>query len=118
MESYSKYRVTQVTDSGERKVTRMSESELQKLRAKRLQKIDPLPAEFSSEEEAGEFWDTHSITDYEEYLGFVEFKADIKRRHFQVELDEESFLDLRSYSRKQQKPAKQLVSEVIKKSQS
>ena len=54
-------------------------------------KIDPLPDEFSSEEEAGEFWDTHSITDYEEYLEPVEFKADIKRRHFQVELDEEIF---------------------------
>ena len=77
-------------------------------------KIDPLPDEFSSEEEAGEFWDTHSITDYEEYLEPVEFRADIKRRHFQVELDEESFLALRSYSRKKQKPAKQLVSEIIK----
>ena len=31
--------------------------------------IDPLLDEFSSEEEAGEFWDTHSITDYEEYYG-------------------------------------------------
>lgn len=100
MENSNKYRVTQVTDSGERKVSRMSESELQKLRAKRLQKIDPLPDEFCSEEEAGEFWDTHSITDYEEYLEPVEFKADINRRHFQVELDEESFLALRSYARK------------------
>ena len=91
MENSNKYRVTQLTDSGERKVSRMNESELQKLRAKRLQKIDPLPDEFASEEEAGEFWDSHSITDYEEYLEPVEFKADIKRRHLQVELDEESF---------------------------
>lgn len=78
-------------------------------------KIDTLPDEFYSEEEAGEFWDTHSITDYEEYLEPVEFKADIKRRHFQVELDEESVSALRSYSKKQQKPAKQLFSEIIKK---
>ncbi|MBC8179764.1 hypothetical protein H8E88_01455 [candidate division KSB1 bacterium] len=77
-------------------------------------KIDPLPDEFSSEEEAGEFWDRHSITDYEEYLEPVEFKADIKRRHFQIELDEETFIALRSYSKKQQKPAKQLVNEIIK----
>ena len=77
-------------------------------------KVDPLPDEFSSEEEAGEFCDTHRITDYEEYLEPVEFKADIKRRHFQVELDEESFLALRSYARKKQKTAKQLVSEIIK----
>lgn len=39
MENSNKYRVTQVTDSGERKVSQMSELELQKLRAKRVQKI-------------------------------------------------------------------------------
>jgi len=39
MENSNKYRVTQITDSGERRVTRISELELQKLRAKRLQKI-------------------------------------------------------------------------------
>ena len=31
-------------------------------------RIDPLPEAFSSEEEAGEFWDIHSTVDYEEYL--------------------------------------------------
>lgn len=30
--------------------------------------VDPLPKEFRSHEEAAEFWDTHSITDYEEFL--------------------------------------------------
>ena len=39
MENSNKYRVTQVTDSGARKVSRMSELELQKLRATRLQTI-------------------------------------------------------------------------------
>jgi len=58
----------------------------------------------------GEFWDKYSITDYEEYLEPVEFKADIKRRHFQIELDEETFIALWTYSRKQQKSAKQLAS--------
>jgi len=77
-------------------------------------KIDPLPVDFFSEEAAGEFWDKHSITDYEEYLEPVEFKAEIKRRHFQVELDEETFIALRLYSKKQNKPAKQIASEIIK----
>lgn len=35
----NKYRVTKITDTGAREVTLMSEQELQKLRAKRLQKI-------------------------------------------------------------------------------
>ena len=38
MENSNKYRVTQVTDSGERKVSRMSESELQKLGQKDCKK--------------------------------------------------------------------------------
>ncbi len=43
---------------------------------------DPLPEEFSSEEEAGEFWDTHSLTDYEEFLEPVELDVDLTGRHF------------------------------------
>ncbi|MCU0916415.1 MAG: BrnA antitoxin family protein, partial [Planctomycetes bacterium] len=34
--------------------------------------IDPLPGEFRSPEEAAEFWDTHNVTDYEEFLEPVE----------------------------------------------
>ena len=30
--------------------------------------IDPLPKEFRSEEEAAEFWDTHSLANYEALL--------------------------------------------------
>ena len=29
---------------------------------------DPLPETFATVEEAGEFWDTHSTSDYEEHL--------------------------------------------------
>ncbi|MBI4641089.1 MAG: hypothetical protein HY731_10360, partial [Candidatus Tectomicrobia bacterium] len=29
-------------------------------------RVDPIPEEFSSEEEAAEFWDTHDTTDYPE----------------------------------------------------
>lgn len=41
---------------------------------------DELPDEFTSLEEAGEFWDTHSITDYEEFLEPVEFEVDLPPR--------------------------------------
>jgi hypothetical protein len=77
--------------------------------------IDPLPDEFRSLQEAAEFWDTHSIADYEEFLEPVEFEVDIQRRHFEIEVDEESFLALRETARKQQKPVKQLASEILKK---
>jgi hypothetical protein len=77
-------------------------------------RIDPLPEEFRSDEEAADFWDRHSITDYEEFLEPVELEAEIRRRHFEIEVDEESFLALRDTAQKQQKPVKQLASEILK----
>lgn len=78
-------------------------------------RIDPLPKEFGSEEEAAAFWDKHSIADYAEFLEPVTFEADIKRRHFEIEVDEESFTALRNSARKQRKPAKQIASEILKR---
>ena len=77
--------------------------------------IDPLPEQFNSPKEAAVFWDTHSITDYEEFLEPVDFEADIERRHFQIEVDEESFLALRETARRERKPVKQLASEILKR---
>jgi hypothetical protein len=76
--------------------------------------VDPLPEEFRSPEEAAEFWDTHSITDYEEFLEPVALDVDIRRRHFEIEVDEESFLALHETAEKEQKPVKQLASEILK----
>ncbi|MBM4027129.1 MAG: hypothetical protein FJ280_17245 [Planctomycetes bacterium] len=78
--------------------------------------VDPLPEEFASEDEAAEFWDQHSLTDYEELLEPVDFEAQIKRRHFEIEVDEESFMALCHTARKQHKPVKELASEILKKS--
>ena len=43
-------------------------------------KRDPLPEEFGSPEEAGEFWETFSGADYEEYMIPAHFDVDLKRR--------------------------------------
>ena len=78
-------------------------------------KIDPLPDEFLSEEEAAEFWDKHSIADYEGFLEPVDFEADIKRRHFEIEVDEESFVALLQSAKKQRRPVKELASEILRR---
>jgi hypothetical protein len=80
----------------------------------RDRRIAPLPDDFGSEEEAAQFWDTHSLSDYEESLEPVDLDVNIKRRHFEIEVDEESFLALRDTAKKQQKPVKQLASEILK----
>jgi len=77
--------------------------------------IDPLPDEFKSLEEAAEFWDTHSITDYEEFLEPVEIDVDIQRPHFEIEVDEETFLALREIAQKERKAMEELASEILKR---
>jgi len=82
---------------------------------KASRRIDPLPDEFASEAEAAEFWDTHSLTDYEEFLEPAELQVQIQRRHYEIEVDEQSFLALRSVADKQHRPIKQLASEILKR---
>ncbi|OGV78141.1 MAG: hypothetical protein A3K19_15625 [Lentisphaerae bacterium RIFOXYB12_FULL_65_16] len=78
-------------------------------------RTDPLPDTFKSADEAAAFWDTHDITDYEAFLEPVEIDVDIQRRHFEIEVDEESFVALRAKAKKQRRPVKQLASEILKR---
>jgi hypothetical protein len=81
---------------------------------RRTRHVDPLPDEFKSHQEAAEFWDAHSITDYEEFLEPVDLDADIQRRHFEIEVDEESFHALRKIAKKEQERVRQIASEILK----
>ena len=75
---------------------------------------DPLPEAFTSEEDAGEFWDEHSTADYEEYLEPVDMTIDIQTRHYMIEIDQDSFLALFQYSKKIDTPIKTLASTLLK----
>ena len=84
------------------------------MKNKSTKNIDPLPDAFASEEEAGEFWDTHSTSDYEEYLEPTDITIDIKSRHFEIEIDRESFVALNAYAKKAHKPVRNLASSILK----
>lgn len=75
---------------------------------------EPLPEAFASEEEAGEFWDTHSTADYEGYLEPVDVVIDIRRRRFEIEVDEDTFLALNKYAKKVNMPVKSIASSILK----
>ena len=75
---------------------------------------EPLPKAFASEDEAGEFWDTHSTADYEEYLEPVNAVIDIKQRRFEIEVDRETFFALNTYAKKVNMPVKNLASSIIR----
>lgn len=84
------------------------------MKNKSHKRINQLPDSFASEEEAGEFWDTHSTSDYEEYLEPVDMTIDIKRRHFEIEIDRESFVALNAYAKKVKKTVKNIASSILK----
>jgi hypothetical protein len=48
---------------------------IMKSKNKSNERVDPIPDIFASEEEAGEFWDTHNTSDYEEYLEPVDYDS-------------------------------------------
>src|SRR5690242_5718480 len=62
-------------------------------------KRDQLPEEFGSPEEAGEFWDTHSGADYEEYMIPAHFDVDLKRRSHEVRVSDEVLREVRKIAR-------------------
>ena len=55
--------------------------------------IDALPDSFETEEEAGEFWDTHSLMDYQEHLEATDDTIDISERVIETQLAEDRFLE-------------------------
>lgn len=81
----------------------------------RNKKIDPIPDEFTSYEAAAEFWDTHDTTDYPEAFVDVEMEVELKKRHYEVEVDEDIFAALREEAKKQGIPIERLVSELLRK---
>jgi hypothetical protein len=68
-------------------------------RSKVKKQRDPLPEQFNNLEDAVEFWDTHSLADYEEFLKEVQCEIDIKRRTYQVSVDSSLYQKLRHAAR-------------------
>ena len=45
--------------------------------------VDPLPNSFETQEQAGEFWDAHSLMDYQQYLEATDDTIKINERVFE-----------------------------------
>jgi len=77
--------------------------------------IDPLPESFESEEAAGEFWDTHDLTDYEQYLEPADHTIEITERVFQVEVAADLFKKLREQAASLKQPLPTIVDKILRK---
>lgn len=77
--------------------------------------IDPLPDSFASEEEAGEFWDTHSLSDYEEFLEPADVVFEINERLFEVRVAEDVFHKLQHEAKSSHQSLPKTVDRILRK---
>jgi len=79
-------------------------------------KIDPLPESFESEEAAGEFWDTHSLADYEEHLEAADdVTFEISERVFEVRVAEDVYKKLQEQAASLKQPLPKVVDNILRK---
>ena len=75
---------------------------------------DPLPETFATEEEAGEFWDTHSTMDYEEYLEPGEDEIEIQQRIFEVPVEADVFQRLQQEAQSLHESVSKVVDHILR----
>lgn len=76
--------------------------------------VDPIPEQFGSYEEAAEFWDTHDTTDYPANFEAVEIESELRRRRYEIEIDEELMNVLLAQAQKRGVAVSQLVSDLLR----
>ncbi|HSK73676.1 MAG TPA: CopG family antitoxin [Pyrinomonadaceae bacterium] len=77
--------------------------------------IDPLHDSFANAEEAGEFWDNHSTTDYAEYFEPADDIIEIKNRIFEVRIAEDMFQKLQKEAESSHQSVPKVVDRILRK---
>jgi hypothetical protein len=77
-------------------------------------KIDPIPEDFGSYEEAAEFWDTHDTTDYLQNSHPVNVVSEFRERLYQIEIDESVAQILRKTAHKKGVTPSRLASDLLR----
>ncbi len=62
-------------------------------------KREPIPKEFKTLEEAGEFWGTHSAADYWDQMEDVKVEVQIKSRRYAIMLDDTAYHAVRELAK-------------------
>lgn len=78
-------------------------------------KIEEIPEEFASYEEAGEFWDSHDSMDYADFLEDVEIEVNLQKRHYLIEIKEETAEKLQKITKEKGISASEFVEELLQK---
>ena len=76
---------------------------------------DPIPKEFANYEEAAEFWDTHDTSDYPDAFRSVKTTVKFKRRHYEIEVDEDIVKALQATAKQKGVTINRLASELLRR---
>jgi hypothetical protein len=76
---------------------------------------EPIPEEFDSLEQAGEFWDTHSAADYWDEMEDVSLEVDIEEHRFAVLLEDRVYYALEKAAATQGVPPDTLLNELLRR---
>ncbi len=82
---------------------------------KERKRRDEIPEEFSSYEDAGQFWDTHDSTDYLDKMIPVTVDARLEKRHFEVEIDKDLVTLLKTRAASEHLSATKLANNLLRK---
>lgn len=74
-----------------------------------------LPDSFATEQDAGEFWDNHSLADYTDYLEDSDDKIEIKNRVFEVQIAEDVFRKLRQEAKSSHESLPKVIDQILRK---
>jgi hypothetical protein len=78
-------------------------------------RVDPIPNEFATYEDAAAFWDTHDTTDYHDAFQTVEVEeVALRQRRYEVEIDEDVLRMLQEQARKRDLPISRLASDLLR----
>jgi len=78
-------------------------------------KIEPIPDEFASYEEAAEFWDAHDTTDYPDAFQTVDVHAEFQKRRYEIEVEEDVIKALKKRSSMLGISVSHLASDMLRK---
>jgi hypothetical protein len=78
-------------------------------------RVDPIPDEFATYEDAAAFWDTHDTTDYPDAFQTVDVEeVTLRQRRYEVEIDEDVVRMLQEQARKRALPISRLASDLLR----
>ncbi|MBA4389248.1 MAG: hypothetical protein C0404_14840 [Verrucomicrobia bacterium] len=77
--------------------------------------MDPLPKSFASYDDAGDFWDSHDLTNYLDQLEKVKADIQLKGRRFEIEVDADVASRLLKRAKKERVPVNTLASRMLRR---